>query len=62
MMNNVGDSAKYGLLNLVDRTDNADNHGLYHPDGTEGEQINGWGAESLIGKPKKLWSWKSRRK
>ncbi|WP_175999287.1 RHS repeat-associated core domain-containing protein [Burkholderia stabilis] len=34
-----------GLLNLVDRSDHGDNHGIYHPDGTGGRDK--WGGGKL---------------
>ena len=39
-----------GLLNLVDRGDHANNHGIYHPDGTGGRDKWGGGKPGRQGK------------
>ena len=39
-----------GRLNLVDRMDHGDNHGLYHPDGTGGREKWGGGDPGRNGK------------
>ncbi|WP_180064260.1 HNH endonuclease [Acinetobacter sp. YH16042] len=39
-----------GLLNLVDRGDHANNHGIYHPDGTGGRDKWGEGKPGRQGK------------
>ena len=39
-----------GRLNLVDRSDHGDNHGIYHPDGTGGRDKWGGGALGRKGK------------